>query len=209
MPLSYSALKTYLTCPAQYEAKYVSRTWPREADTPALRRGREVHAVLESAVRNGFKVPHERMKIWTPPGLLETLHRGGAIAEAGFAITADGQAVAPKDPAAWFVGYIDVLTAGAGAALLLDWKTGKVRVDPLQADVYAMLLRAIRPGLPVEFHWVFLEHEVVESVQVDADAERRVRSIAAQATTEQEYSPRPSFACKWCPLSKCRYYKGA
>lgn len=205
MKLSYSALKMWLTCPAQFRAKYVDRTWPAEADTPALRRGREVHAVLEAAVRNGYAVPEARLGIWLPPGLIDQLHKGRAVAEAGLGITEDGRPCRPDAPDAWLIGYIDVLMAVQGDALLLDWKTGKPRPDPLQADVYATLLRAHDPQLAVQFVWVFLEARVVESIDVDMNAERRVRSIAAQALAPQEYEPKPSFACAWCPLVACQH----
>src|SRR5690625_5780804 len=88
---SYSAIKSYSTCPRQYHHRYVLKDLPPvDWDTPALRKGREVHEALERAVLEGNDAPElGPHTFWTPPALLSKLHKAGARAEVRMAIRED------------------------------------------------------------------------------------------------------------------------
>lgn len=199
MAHSYSSLKLWRTCPAQYRAKYIDKCVVSQ-DSPALRRGREVHEQLDAALQGRSAVPDAYAR-YAP--LVQTLRAKGARPEASYGMTADGTPCGFDDPKAWLRGRIDVEMVSGDNALLLDWKTGQYRVDEFQADVYAALLRAIHPGLTIEFSFVYLDVGRTATCTPDKDALRRVQAIAEACESDTMHQPRPCWACRFCPVRTC------
>lgn len=206
---SYSAIKSYSTCPRQYHHRYVLKDLPPvDWDTPALRKGREVHEALERAVLEGNDAPElGPHTFWTPPALLSKLHKAGARAEVRMAIREDGSPCDFFAKDARFRGVIDVHLRDPtkGRSLFIDWKTGKFYPDPLQADCYAALERAEMPGAKVEFYWVFGEARKLHVERPDARATERVLAVIETIEQNQEFNPRPNFSCRWCAVASCAY----
>jgi RecB family exonuclease len=48
--LSWSRLSQYRQCPTQFEAKYISKSYPDEGDNPAFAKGTRVHKQLEDYI---------------------------------------------------------------------------------------------------------------------------------------------------------------
>lgn len=194
MRLSYSALSMFQRCPRQFEAKYVTRTMPF-VETEATRRGKMIHKALEACVRDGAEPPPS---VHLPPNLLDLLRAGRAQAEYKIEI---------NEP--HFIGYLDVFMPQVRHALVIDWKTGKMRrVDPLQADVYAWLLRehSGRPDLGVTFGWVGVDSRKTVMVEPDLDAGKRVLDIVDTIhKTWGNWPPVESWACRYCPLTYCEH----
>ena len=192
MRYSYSNLSTWQKCPRQWEAKYVTKTYPHE-DTPALRRGQEVHATLEAAIGAQVDPPSD---LWMPEGLVPLLHRADARVETKIEI----------HKPAHLMGYLDVCIVGPDYVAVIDWKTGKMRSpDPLQADVYAMLVRRAWGIDDVSFTWVGVDAKRALTTHPDANAERRVMSIINDIETNGKYPPTPSWLCRFCPLTWCEH----
>lgn len=206
MPLihSYSALNAFSICPRQYEARYVLKT-TKSTTSPALEKGRDWHAALEHAVQTGEGLPAHLAR-WRP--LVAALHAGGARAEATLAIDRAGQPCGYWDAGAWLRGAIDIEWTRAGQCLMLDWKTGKVHPDPVQADVYSALRRASDPALAVEFHFVYLEHRKTVALRPDKGALQRVSASLTRLEDTTRFAPRPCFACRFCPVTTCEYWDG-
>lgn len=201
---SYTSLKTYRQCARQYYAMYIARAVKRTTNA-AMDRGNRVHKALEDAVRSG-RAPDD---IWTPDGLTDVLRDAGARSEVGIGIARDGTAASPHDPNCVLRGWIDALMLDDAGAVAIDWKTGKFSPDYLQADVYATLLRAGRAqDYPVQFSWIYVDQQRVHSIDVDANATRRVYALMDQLERDKSFSPAPSYACRWCPVSSCTYYEG-
>ena len=204
MKHSYSAVKTFNTCPRQYEALYVLRNVPRKS-SPALEKGIAWHEAMERGVRDGALLP-SHLTHWQP--LTNMLHAAGAEAEIQLAVT---HGKAPTDFTAgdvWIRGAIDVRLTAPGKVVMLDWKTGKVYPDSLQADFYATMQWAQTPGVKVEFHFTYLEHKRTVPVEVDKKAPDRVYAAVERIENTKVFHPRPCFACKFCPVSTCEYWKG-
>lgn len=201
MKFSYSRIKVWVECPRKYKAIYVDKVVKR-TDSPALARGRELHEQLERAVQTG--VPPE--KITLPPGLIETLHRGQALAEVGFGVDEYGRPEADVK-GAFLGGYLDVLLAAEHSALVIDWKGGKFNPDPLQADVYSVLVKANTDAKQVEFTWVYVDAIRTHTIQPDAHASDRVFGLIEQISSDTEFPPTPNQLCRFCPVTDCRYNK--
>lgn len=200
MRYSYTSIKCFLTCPAQFKAKYIEKRLPREDDAPALVRGREIHGKLETAIKTGADPG-----VWTPDGLVEKLRAAKATAETGLGMNAQGQPVHHFNDASILMGFIDVLVWNDNMALLVDWKTGKFRPDPLQADVYATLLRALagHSDFPVHFLLVYVDQKMTEMIKPDRYALNRVWELMQMIEREREYPMREGMQCRWCPVLDC------
>jgi len=198
---SYSAIKAYNTCPRQYEALYVKKTHKR-GSSPALDKGIKYHEALENVVKYGQGLP-SYLKQWED--LAYKLHLGGAEAEPRLAIDGNGEPCDFFDDKAKLRGAIDVDWTHDGTSLMLDWKTGKVYPDPLQADIYAVMKWAQQPELQISFKFVYLEHDHVVPEHPDKGAVARVWDQIERIETTTEYPPRPCFACRFCPVTECEY----
>ena len=200
MIYSYSSLKMYQTCPAQWDAVYRRKAVRRE-ESPALAKGIRIHAQLEEAVLKGTPAP-----VWTPPGLMATLQDNTVVVEAEYAITFDMTPCGFWDEAAWLRGKVDVAMVRGPKAIVLDWKTGQVRVDPLQADVYATLLRAAHGStLAITFSFIFVEQAQTVTLKPDSGAEERVRAIIDTIEADEVFEPTPCWACYYCPVVSCEH----
>lgn len=201
MIFSYSAIKTYNTCPRQYEALHLLKTHKRES-SPALEKGIEFHKKLEDAIRDGKGLP-QKLKSWEV--LASKLHQGGAVPERKMAVDRNLQPCDFFDDHAWIRGVIDVDFEVGNTCLQIDWKTGKVRPDALQADFYALLKWAQNPNLTIDFKFAFLEHNVVHPVHPTTKAKDEVPAMVSRIEMAEEFPPTPSFLCRYCPVYECEH----
>lgn len=204
MKHSPTSMKTWQNCPRLYKAKYIDRVLPY-VQSPAAQRGSEIHDKLERAVNTG--APPE--DVWTPTGLVQALHKAGAVTEISLAITKEFQCTGYKSAGAWVRGKLDVLVPPRGGkAIVADWKTGKVRPDKIQADVYTALVQAWAGDLhmPVEFRFVYVDQKEVVPLNRDPDtAGARVRLLAEQIEADGDYLPQPGWLCRYCDYHACQF----
>ena len=191
---SATSLKTWDNCPRLYKAKYIDKVLPFVTH-PAAQRGVEIHAKLEEAVATGTAPD-----VWTPEGLVPALHAAGAEVEVSLGITREGTPCGYADDAVWLRGKIDVLVRKPDKALVCDWKTGKVRPDKIQADMYTALV-----GGPVEFRLVYVDQRQVVNLSRDAQAWDRIKALAEAVEQDEEYLPNPCWLCRFCDYHACRY----
>ncbi len=197
---SYSSLKAWVTCPRQYKALYIDKS-VRRTSSPALERGNRIHQALEDAVNGGAEPD-----VWTPDGLIHKLSTGSAEAEVELAIRRDGTPCGFWDKDAWLRGKIDVYMGADGRALMIDWKTGKVYPDALQADIYATMARCTwGSDMKVSFYFVYVDQKVIHPEYPDSHAEERVRALVDRVEGDEHYTPQPCFACRFCPVNWCEY----
>lgn len=199
MKLSYSALDAYTKCPRYFKRRYIDKAIPF-VPNPASERGRRIHEDLEAAVLQGTDPG-----VWTPEGLLDAVRGADGEAEAKLGMTAAGAPCGFFDRGVKFRGAIDVLMGRPGRYILLDWKTGKVRPDDLQADSYAALLRAGDPGAAVLFVWVYVDQRTTRKREVPQDAGDRIRRMIAVVEEDTRHIPRTSWYCRFCPVLDCEY----
>jgi hypothetical protein len=93
-----------------------------------------------------------------------------------------------------------VLLRGRNRSLVCDWKTGKVRPDKIQADMYTALV-----GGNVQFRLVYVDQKQVVDLSRDAHAFERVATLATKIENDTEYLPNPGWLCRFCDYHACRY----
>lgn len=202
MKHSATSLKTWDNCPRLYKAKYVDKIVPYVPNA-AAERGVAIHEKLEHAVETG-QPPAD---VWTPDGLIPTLHKAKAVVETAVALTENLTPTGFDSNDAWLRGKIDVLVMGPHKALVIDWKTGKVRPDKIQADMYTGMIHAIQDNMDMEvdFRLVYVDQKQVVPLTRDNGALDRTIKRAVQVENDKDYLPQPGWLCRYCDFTACRY----
>ena len=201
---SYSSLKTYEQCPQKFKFGRIDKL--PEPSGEAAERGKTLHSAIEANVKGEtdilpIEIEHVRPSI-------NELKVMGAEAEKEFAIDLDWKPVSFFDKKARFRGIIDIYAKNGEKAIVLDWKSGKVRDYSDQVRVYAAVsfalddeLQLVKPVIAFidqkkEQEYPSIPREVYPSIR--ADVERRMSAI----DNDSVYAPNPGFLCKWCHYRK-------
>lgn len=214
-PWSFSALSAFETCPKRYFHTKVAKD-VFDAPGEAAVWGSTVHKNLEDHLRSGTCSPVSIQY----KGLLDPILRapGTKLVEAQLAINENLQPVEWWASDAWCRGIIDagVLTPSENAAVLLDWKTGKRKVDSDQLKLFAGLAFSHYPKLrTVTTGFVWLKDKKIDKERftstdvpaIWATFIPRVQRLH-RAYLNGTFLPKPSGLCrKHCPVpkSKCEF----
>lgn len=208
LPWSYSSLQAFETCPRRV---FITKTKGiREPQTAQTVWGNEVHKALEGAVRgsNGL-IP--KFKDYQPLVDLIRATPGTIEAERKFALTKNFTPTDYWASDAWVRGKADLTITRTNTGFLFDYKTGKVKEDPDQLNLFAGVLLAEKPFLKrVYTGYLFVAHDKLDPAVVERsgapiiwqDFTQRVARMARSYTTG-DFPPRPSGLCReWCPVGK-------
>lgn len=225
---SYSAMNTFDTCPRQYYAKYVSKEVPY-VQNAAAKWGDEVHKALEDAIKFGSSLP-SNMAMYQR--FLDAVRNRAnqldakLVAEQPVALTRDLKPVSwftkktAKNPV-WFRLKVDVSVLRRTYAELYDWKTGKMKDDPDQLHLYALVAFILYPELEeVKVGYIWLKDGVITPPVTyrRSDFLEMLEywvakyEVLEEAFIRDDFPPRPSGLCHgWCEVTSCRHnknYKG-
>ena len=145
MSLSYSRLSTFEQCPAKFDYLYITKS-VRDQGSEASEYGNRVHEVLELYGKGELDMSSltlegkQTIKRWGP--LVDTINakNGEKLYEFQMAVDKNLQ------PCDWFSrdAYIrsiaDVLVVDGNKAYCLDYKTGKVKENPTQLQLFASMV---------------------------------------------------------------------
>lgn len=214
---SYSALKNFEGCPFRYAHASFYCTTPFIQSEAAIW-GDRVHKAGEMFLKG---VPHPDTEALIPVEPYVT-----AILRAGYRPEPELEITLAENlfPTGWFAKNawlrvkIDVvLTKDKLTALLYDWKTGKVRVDPDQLRLCAAVLSMVRPHYErFEGKFIYTKHKVVKSIEPILKAEIPaiwedflIRAAKMERAWDREDFPaKPSGLCPWCSVEKCHKRQG-
>ena len=205
IPWSYTFLDNFANCPHKAYRRYIAKDLPKEPATDAMRAGIEAHKELELSINKRLPVRRE----WEP--LIAPL-RNIAKAEVKFGMTEDRQPIGFFDDP-WGRGVCDVLIIKDNDALLVDWKTGKVREDPRELQVQAMLLKTNYPQVQhIKGCYVWLaEAKFGTMYDLEKGVDRCYHATKAAVEEAKEYEDdfewpkKPNPLCGWCPVSDCEH----
>ena len=213
---SESSLETFMTCPKQYEAKYIIKT-VKFQPTAATAFGDRVHKALEKRLGDGTPLPRECAYLEAMCLVLLKM-KGTHYVEHSLSIDAD---LGPKeywDKEGWFRGKADfkVFDPESGYLRVFDFKTGKPKPASKQLKRMALLALCNMPKTAevkkVRSAFIYtatgkldkedipMEHfdDIVDELQRDA---MRVD----MAITNNVFPPKPNGLCReWCQV-KCAF----
>jgi putative RecB family exonuclease len=213
---SYSRLSTFEQCNAKYDYLYVTRS-VKDTDNEFTLYGSRVHEGLEIAGRTamgedgyGPVVPDTDHPVEVQP-YLELIRRitaqpGEKLFELQVAITREFKPCEWMAADVWLRGILDVLVLKPPRAWVFDWKTGKIRDNPTQLQLFAALVFTLYPQIhEVRAAFVWLGHDhITDSVFHRRDAWRLWEGLTARFQKVQDavdlgvFKPRPSALCRWC-----------
>lgn len=204
---TFTMLNTYLICPHQMYRRYVKKDL-QFVETPEMKWGNEVHTAMEH--RMGGKPLPEKMRHWE--SIAAPIAARKPVTEQQLAITINGKPTNYWGKDVFFRGKNDItlVNAKANAALLFDWKTGKVREDPFELATNAMLVQAHKPNLEtIQGRFVWLKDSVIGAEHDVSDTRgtwAKVNNLAeeikdCQATNQWPKKKGP--LCAWCNVFDC------
>jgi RecB family exonuclease len=218
MPLSFSRLSTFEQCPAQFDYLYVSKR-VQNSTNEASEYGDRVHKVLEAYGLLGSE--EERVTMRATAALEESAtlvkwagvvdkilaRPGQKFFEHQMAVNKQLQPVDWFDKDVWIRSIADVLVVDGDTAYCLDYKTGKVKDNPTQLQLFAAMVMWHFPQVQtVKTSFIWLRFDET----TNAKYERRFldalwRALEPRFTKVQEvvdlgvFDTKPSGLCPWCP----------
>lgn len=213
---SYSRLSTFEQCAAKFDYLYVTRNVQDDGNEFTLF-GNRVHEGMEligKAAVEGVSPPIADYPIELQP-YVELVRRvamqpGEKHFELRVAITQEFKPCEWMAPDVWLRGILDVLVLNGSRAVVLDWKTGKVRDNPTQLQLFAALVFTLYPQVEeVRAAFVWLGHnQLTDSIFHRRDAWRLWEGLVARFRRVEDavdlgvFKPRPSPLCRWCPAKR-------
>ncbi len=196
----------FLGCPRRYHLVRDKKLVPF-VETEAIRHGNEVHKALEDRIAVKQPLPE---KFAQYESMIAKFDRPGVTVEQEIALDRNLRPVGWWDKTCWVRGKIDLSLTAKTSAMLVDWKTGKVKNDSSQLSLFAAMKMTIDPQVTVtKTMFVFLNYgkTISESYEKDAvpgiwaDFIGKVNRLE-QAYEADKWLPKPSPLCGWCPLKK-------
>lgn len=210
---SYTRLKNFESCRKRhYEVDILKSV--REEAGEALLWGNRAHDAFAARLNNSTPFP-EGMENFEPYALRLITSPGNLVAEQSMALTRDFGACGFFDRGVWFRAKIDAIKIMGRAALVVDWKTGKIVEDSVQLALSAACVFAKYPEVQkIRSRFVWL----AEDAETDEDFVRgdmpvfwknlwpRIEALE-HAHNTTTYPADPGRLCrKWCPVKDCPHW---
>lgn len=220
MPLSFSRLSCFEQCPAKFDYLYNSKT-VKDQDNEHTLYGTRVHTGLElyGRMMGGDANAEAELALaggeqdWGPHrGMVEKIiaRPGDKYFEYQMAIDA------AKQPCEWFAkevwlrGIADVLIIDGDSAWCGDWKTGKVKDNPTQMQVFALMVFAHFPLVQrVKASFIWLNHNEISTTEYTRSMVPALwgalgpRFAAVQDAVDLGvFKAKPTGLCGWCPAKQ-------
>lgn len=212
MPLSFSRLSTFEQCEAQFDYLYVSKRVANQSND-ASDYGDRVHKVLEAYGKGTLDEAtlsdegRQTLKRWGP--LVDKIlsQPGDKRFEHQMSVNRSLQPTGWFDKDVWIRSIADVLVVNGDTAYCLDYKTGKVKENPTQLQLFAAMVMWHFPEVQkVKTSFLWLKYDDA----TNATYERRFldalwRGMEPRFTKVQDiidlgvFKAKPSGLCPWCP----------
>lgn len=209
---SYSALTTYEQCPKKYFHLYVAKD-VRDADSSFSADGKIVHDAMRARVIDGKPLPLN-LRHYEPIAAKFAAAPGEKHGEMRLALN---NAFKPCDyfaPDVRVRVIIDLTIVQGDSAIVVDWKTGKVKDDPTQMALNAAVLSRWMPEIGLfKTLYVWLQsnnltpknYTVSKFTAVWNDLLPRVAKIE-EARKTTTFPAKQGPLCGWCPVKSCPHY---
>jgi hypothetical protein len=214
LPWSYSVLSSFEACPKRHYHTKVIKSH-QEVFSDALGPGQEMHKAMENHIGYGDPLPPE-------------LERYGALVRAlrekGREVSAERRVGVSRDLVqtgwgardVWLRCVFDVTAVGLSSVVVIDWKTGKPRLDDTQPKVNLIAALAVHPGVKVaKTVFAFVNHDETRDALMSREQLEdetlafapRLRRIE-RARDTGEWRAKEGWACGYCPVHECKYNPG-
>ena len=204
---SFSAIKMFENCPLQYYRVRILKDVVSKGGEATIW-GERIHEQLEDRLKTGVALPPESSSYEPIVSAIERIApAGGLFVEQEVTLNDKLQPTGWWDPDAWLRSKLDVQIMRPPVAYVIDWKTGKRRLDPTQLELFALQVFSHSPEvMKVVSKFVWLKEGTSDSLtykreqvpQMWADLLTRIKRIE-QAAAANVWPAKPSGLCPWCP----------
>ena len=210
MIYSYSFFNDFASCPRKAQHKFVLRDLPKET-SEAMARGIVVHEAMEKRLTareplTGDLEPYEPFALALEP------HAPHAEVELG--MTIKGHGCSFWSPNVFLRGKVDVAVTRGDKCLIIDWKTGKVREDPLELEIFSLLLKCNNSDLShFTGRYVWLKElrlgkeHVVSPVRAWDYVKRQDEQVKGLERQGGEWPANPGPLCAYCGVKTCQHWR--
>lgn len=206
---SFSALSRYESCPKQYWHMNVSKD-VKDEDSEFAAEGRAIHEALFARCVKGLALPLNLR--WLEPVAAKFVGLpGDSSGELKFAMSRNFEPQPYFGSDVFVRVVVDFLNVQGPTALVVDWKTGKVKPDFTQLKLTAAVLSTHLPEIETfKMAYVWVQHKQVsplvlqkaQLLEVWNDLLPRVAKIE-QAIKDTTFPARKSGLCGWCRVAVC------
>lgn len=209
VPWSYSRLTAYETCPRRFYLTSIAKV-VKEEQTQATIHGNAVHKALEEYVGGKAALPTKYAE-YQPLADKVRMAPGTRHLEFKFGLTKKLTPTTFFADDVWCRGVLDVGIVREKSATILDWKTGKRKVDSDQLKLFAGAGFALWPHIEtVNTGFVWLPEKKLDTEtftreqKTDIFQEFAVRVHRMELSEKNDDWPaRPSGLCReWCPVGR-------
>lgn len=209
LPWSYSSLSSYATCPKRFFLTRISKQ-VSEKQTEATIHGNQVHKALELYVGGQQPLP-EKYEEYRPVADKLKAAPGKKLLEYKFGITKGLKETTFFGKDVWCRGVLDVCIVKPDQVTILDYKTGKRKLDADQLRLFAGAAMCLWPFAEVvKTGYIWLQTGQMDTETfTPADKPEIFQDFAARVhrleTSERndDWPARPSGLCKmWCPVGR-------
>lgn len=212
MPQSPSSLQTFLTCPRQYFAKYISKEVEFTGNKHTIF-GSKVHKVFEDYLSSSGQGQQTLPDFLLPAKkYLDKMKKSSTcLAEVKLAIDKSNNLVDWFDKSAYQRCIIDALLVNKDESIVLciDWKTGKKRDNQTQHDFIKKCAGAKYPNATIYtlFIYLFAGQSTLQVFKHDplTELDNSMKQLE-QAYELGIFPPKTSGLCKgWCDVLSCAF----
>lgn len=209
---SHSAMSTFETCPKKYFEEKIRKSVPF-TENEASKYGKEVHKAFELYVAKGKELPFGMQHYGKYLDKFKNA-KGQKLVEQKMAINKQFESTGYFDDDVWFRGQADLIILNSPSAIVVDYKTGKIKDNFEQLDLMAAtsfcLDKSIEHILAL-FFWTkgkkltSKEYTRDDAMRIWATFMNKAKRLE-QAVINTEFPAKPNFLCKnYCGVKSCPY----
>lgn len=222
LALSHSKINTFDLCKLQFKLQYIDKTYPFDDDNPYFIKGKKLHDQLENYVIEKLSGDEPTVKLSAAarnatPIINKMMDKfPDCYPEQKICLDKNYKRAAWYDNSkAYYRCIIDFLAKNKKAAVVIDYKTGKVRAyDGFggQLHLTAFLLFMMFPKLEkVTSAYLYIEHKQTVTItltRADLPALKKYfEDKYVEVNIEEDYDPTRNAYCNFCRAtpSQCKY----
>lgn len=227
--LSWSRLSDYNQCPLKFKLKYIDKSPKFKEDekaSPHLVRGSNVHQALENYVVQVQSNGQLEVKVTSLPEVEATKpfvdrflnNYTTVIPETQIAINKDWERVEWFSKDAYYRAILDLIAIRPSDAVIVDYKTGKMRdydggpSGKGQLHLSGAIGLHLWPDIPeITTTYAYVDHkQTISRKFTQADRQELRRHFDEEhdkVNSDTKFKPTVNEFCKWCPATRedCPY----